>query len=93
MNTHTEYQLIGSMKNTTVNNLYNIGDSTKLVALENGGDISTVYAVDTVSASDLSDAFTDSDNLPVIDWSNAPTTDIGKTVLLNKNLWNKSYVK
>ena len=48
MNTHTEYQLIGSMKNTTVNNLYNIGDSTKLVALENGGDISTVYAVDTV---------------------------------------------
>ena len=53
MNTHTEYQLIGSMKNTTVNNLYNIGDSTKLVALENGGDISTVYAVDTVSASDF----------------------------------------
>ena len=43
------------------------------MALENGGDISTVYAVDTVSASDLSDAFTDSDNLPVIDWSNAPT--------------------
>ena len=61
------------MKNATVNNLYNIGDSTKLVALENGGDISTVYAVDTVSASDLSDAFTDSDNLPIIDWSNAPT--------------------
>lgn len=99
VNTHTEYQLIGSMKNTTVNNLYNIGDSTKLVALENGGDISTVYAVDTVLASDLSDAFTDSDNLPVIDWSNAPTgedetfdiesinIENGKiTVLLNKKL-------
>ncbi len=48
-------------------------------------------------ASDLSDAFTDSDNLPVIDWSNAPTgedetfdiesinIENGKiTVLLNK---------
>ena len=70
------------------------------MALENGGgDISTVYAVDTVSASDLSDAFTDSDNLPVIDWSNAPTgedetfdiesinIENGKiTVLLNKKL-------
>lgn len=99
VNTYTEYQLIGLLKNATVNNLYSIGNSNKLVSFEKDADISTVYSVDTVSASDLSDAFTDGDNLPVLDWSDAPngeeeTFDVesinlenGKiTVFLNKKL-------
>lgn len=48
VNTHTEYQLIGSMKNATANNLYNIGDSTKLVALENGCAINNFSAASVI---------------------------------------------
>lgn len=73
VNSNSGYALIGSLSGASADNLYNIGDNKKLVAAEKDtDDISNVFAVDTVTAAQLSEAFVDTENLPALDFSDAP---------------------
>lgn len=64
--------LIGSLGGGFADNLYSVG-SSKMYTADKQAETGSIKSVQTVTAAELSDAFIDTDDLPVIDFSGAPT--------------------
>ena len=74
VSTYSGYELVGELKNAAVKNAYFAGSSNKLVGIEKNSTTEEfeAYSVDSLSADMLGDAFIDTDDLPVLDFSGAP---------------------